>query len=306
MGYRTFRLGIALGLLWGLPGGAALSAAQARATTPVDTLFAAYLVHLERSLTAFTQRLPEAVDRIRAAAPQPLRPDSLFLAFQHQYFQLANSLGYDVGPGVPYTEKGLFFNLPAQRALRDSNAYRQVHELVTAHGFDLARHEGDHTIRGRTAFLQTTFGPYLSPASQAFLAQRSAEEQRQFSDDAIMLISWDQLADRIAAWEQMVTTYGDFALRPQAEAWHRLYLRTYFTGLHHTPPYDFDTRQLKAEARASYQRSIERYGHMQWGLLLGEYWALLKDNDYRVGSEADQFLETHAIQSMRGLEPPLR
>lgn len=100
----------------------------------------------------------------------------------------------------------------------------------------------------------------LSYDLSAYIELKAMESDYMSASDGGLIISWDDVALRLLAAEDYLKLYPD---TPEAKEVRTLlvkdYMDKYFYGMNNTPNFDYETFQVKEEARASYQRIAEEH-----------------------------------------------
>ncbi len=257
-------------------------------TAPLD----AYLAALEVQLIEFSDSLHERLRQVQRSADRPDRADSVFLAVRAWYREFGRERTAELEQSAVY-EHIRYFN---------PDVFHQIRELVREYGYDLFFSEGHAWLASNYIFLHRLFAPYLSPGSAAVLAQMAAE-QGLFIDDGAVRASWDELAERISAWERILATHGSFALRREARSWHRTTLEIYFTGLDNSPIFDHDTYRVRPSVRQSYERSVVRFADADWTVILREFLQLLAQHDFVIIPEVNEFYQAKRFRRRIRIPP---
>lgn len=157
----------------------------------------------------------------------------------------------------------------------------------------------------RPAFFCTEFQGYLSGSlneynliHKAELLETGDEEKGLYLfDDLGMMITWDQLADRIVKWETYLAKYPQSPLKNTVESAIRIYINVYTTGsgLESTPAYR--SGLLRDKVKASYKRFIKHYPESQFHSLIKEYFTLLRQQRFSLTPEIIDFLRQNGIDT---------
>jgi|GEM_PF-1932797 len=178
-------------------------------------------------------------------------------------------------------------NDPAQ--IQDADL-RELLTTIRANGYHIYAAEGDFYLESDPQYFLQRFGSKLSKAFREYLKLKSVEVDRHFAQDAGLIISWNELSDRIAAWESFIQKYPDtdYAAEARQEYFER-YLYFYVNGLDNSRLYDYGTGELKDELKKSYERYIAEYGDQPSGRAVLEFYNLLKKNNFKETDEVKEY-----------------
>lgn len=233
------------------------------------------------------------------------RADSGFARFRGELALRAESVG-----------TAILENRTLQRWIWRQNAERYT-ALDSASADSLRRFLAVRSLRAEfsegmayasenTEALAGLFERYLSAAMRRFLDIRRAEEEEGYTEDAGLLISWDQLAERIARWERFIDANSGFQLLGEGRYWHDNYLAAYLTGMDNSRVFESPAETLSPRVRASYERFVARHAGTRAARIVSGYLEVLGRNGWRAEPEVVQFLKDNGIHSMIGQQPPTR
>lgn len=219
--------------------------------------------------------------------------DSLFIAFRDGYASAIDSIGRETWDDAPFQNW-----LISSTAASDS-----AERFFDARGFALTLSEGSTYPIEHTGVLVATVRPFLTSALRDFLALREHDEAQGFSEDGALLIPWDSVGERVAAWERLLHAYPVFVARQEAQGWYDLYLSTYFLGMDHSPVFE---KTLMPDLHTSYQRFLLLHGNTRAGRLVRTYLDILRSTGFRNGPPVAAFLLANHIAPMAAVQPPTR
>jgi hypothetical protein len=134
------------------------------------------------------------------------------------------------------------------------------------------------------------FGRYASDKVAGYLEIMAAENNMHFAEDAALVISLDELANRIVKTEKYIGSYPDFVQTQQVLQLHNYYLKAYLLGLNNTPLFDYQTERAKETFLISYENTIANQSGTKLAGILEEYLILLKKSDYTRSEEIMNFI----------------
>jgi hypothetical protein len=190
---------------------------------------------------------------------------------------------------------------PIDNATADS-----VIGFLKARGIWAARGEGRTYFSVSEPALLTSLGRFLTPPMQEYLGLLALEQANPTGADASLLISWDELAERVARTDRFPALYPDAVARDLVRVQHLGYLRWYLRGADNTEVFRRGTRELEAHVRENYERYAATHGSMPSGQLVRAYLEVLRANNYRDGLPVVEFLRKNSGLSDHELPLPRR
>ena len=173
-------------------------------------------------------------------------------------------------------------------------------------GLTLLNSEGSYYVDARYDYEYDLFHDRVSPALTEFLKIRKKELKEGFSEDAGMLISFNQLYDRVVIWEDFMTKYPDFFQIKDARFYYSTYLSTLLSGMDNSLPCDTETGILLPEVKKLYLKISLLNDSRKSTNVVKDYVDLLKTTDFKMPDSLDQFLQKYDLFSMKGVEPENR
>ncbi len=138
--------------------------------------------------------------------------------------------------------------------------------------------------------LLTSWGPFLTQPTQEYLRLLALKQTRPTGADGSFMISWDELADRVASTDRFLAMYPDALVRDSVGARQLNYLRWYVLGSSTSNVFRRGSRTPAREVRSSYERYAALHGSIATGQLIREYLDVLRANDYRYNARVVEFL----------------
>jgi hypothetical protein len=172
----------------------------------------------------------------------------------------------------------------------DNNNQDSLNKALAQAGWTIKMSEGNYYLGELPDWFATEFKAVLTPAYQEYFHIRSQEIREGFSEDAGLLISWEQLRKRIIAWEKFLAQYPNFVERLNIQQQLKDYLGTYLAGLDNTRIYGQD-RRLKQEVKASYENFIRQDKDSKYHHIIQEYFVMLKKHGFIVPKNYEAFLQ---------------
>lgn len=123
----------------------------------------------------------------------------------------------------------------------------------------------------------------------AYLEIMAVESDLTPVKDAALMISWEEILNRALRQEEFIKEYG---ASTQVEAMKEL-LKRYVTfalfGCNNTPLFNYETKKIVSEAKRAYLAHPWDEEKGSFSSLMKEYLKVLRDNDYRLTEEVDEF-----------------
>ena len=229
---------------------------------------------------------------------EPYR-DSVFVLFNNVFYSAVN----DFNDSLDTKYYSLLHKIDKKIADPEINEFKKCLDMC---GLTLFTSEGTYYVDATYDYYSEIFKDRVSPALNDFLVIRKKELKEGFSEDAGLLISINQLYDRVVDWDNFNSTYPDFYNKKDAQYYYCSYLSTLLTGLDNSPAFDSETGQLIPELKRLYLKVISRNDSLKSTQVIKDYYELLKKSDFKEPENLDQFLKVNELFSMIGVQPETR
>jgi hypothetical protein len=140
--------------------------------------------------------------------------------------------------------------------------------------------------------LLSWLGRFLTGQLQAFLRFAANQQIAPFADDAALMITPDELAQRLLDAEQLLVEFSDSPAQQELLFRYRQYLATYLGGLPNTPAFDWNSGVLRPHFRKSHAEFLDAHGSTGAGRIVAEYTRLLERSGFARTPEVDRYLQT--------------
>ena len=249
---------------------------------------------LDKSQVESVSLMTERYIKITAGVA-PSCQSSLFSTFRLFYYQAMEA--FDDSKDTLLDQ----YPLPARTV-------SQLNSEMAAIGWVLGESEGTYYIAETGDWMLSRFGKYLPEDWKLFLRQREMEISEKFSEDAGLLISWDELRERIIFWEGFLKKYPGFNEKATAEYYLSIYLSTYLSGMDNTRIYDFTSNKIDPDLVRSYRTYIENNKSSKYHGIINAQYEILKQHGFiyseDVGTMLSDLHKRHGIETMLGYQPP--
>ena len=223
--------------------------------------------------------------------------DSAYDMFLEFYYASANNLTDSLKTKYSSVVKKIYRN-------EVDSVTREFQRLLDDCGLSIFTTDGYYFyVDVQPDFFFETFKNNSSPSLKTFLQLRDWELKNAFSEDAMLLISFNDLADRIYNWDKYLNDYPDTKLNREANYFLKIYLETYLTGMENTRLFDRKSRILLPEVKQSYESYIQNYTDTKSGMIIQEYYEILKRNEFEYSDSIDYILKKYSLNLTRGIQP---
>ncbi|NIF05044.1 hypothetical protein F3J23_06275 [Chryseobacterium sp. Tr-659] len=123
--------------------------------------------------------------------------------------------------------------------------------------------EGMTEIWTIPGYYPSIFKNKVTPDYAVYISQIDKESETNYAADAGLMISWEQLGNRLMFWENFINKYPQSKLIKAVKKDYNIYLSDYLLGMDNTPTFernpDNGTGKLNDENRAEFNRIIKKY-----------------------------------------------
>lgn len=141
------------------------------------------------------------------------------------------------------------------------------------------------------------FGKDITPALARLYKLKEVEFSKPAAENAVLKISWAQLADRAYSVEKMIKKYkeDDDLIREDAQWMYENYMSMMLMGLNNSPIFDFKTGEFSKDADTAYTKFIADHPKSLTAEMLKQYFNYLNEIDYRMNyknkTQSKQFFD---------------
>jgi len=150
-------------------------------------------------------------------------------------------------------ESQLFFNEIKTEEIKNANL-KELMDKILKGKYKLINMEGAFypIIDYETLKI---YNDYLSDEMKSYIDIKSIDSNNPTVLDASLVISFDELAERLIKTENYIKEYPDGIRYEELLRLFGVYLRLYLEGVDNTPIYDYETKEIKNEVLKSYKKT---------------------------------------------------
>ncbi len=204
----------------------------------------------------------------------------LFGDFRHYYNQITQA--YIISVEEKLNEK---YPLSAKKEKKYKIEFKKI-------GLRLDQGEGMYYVEADSAWFLKEFSKGLPEEWIIYLKQWDHETKNAFSDDGVILISFEAFRERIVFWEKFLKEYPDF---PEAYSVHEIqsvYLSFYFSGLHSSLSFSHIPISSN-DIRRSYENFLKLNKQSKYYEVVKSQYNIIKSNAFVIDEKVSKELDTN-------------
>jgi hypothetical protein len=182
----------------------------------------------------------------------------------------------------------------------------KFNQVLDKSGLTLLMTEGSYYVDVQSWYFYDLFKGKISKSLEEYLRLRSIELASPFSEDAMLLVSYEKLYDRVVTWEDFINNYPDFFRKAWAVENFQEYLSVLLTGMDNTPAFNREDGILNPELKSLYEKVINHTDSRESTQIITQYYNLLKENEFKEPNGLNDFMVKYNLYSMKGVQPSLR
>ena len=225
--------------------------------------------------------------------------DSTYIIFNYMFYTAVNAFNDSLELNYPDILQKI------DKGINDPEI-KEFKKCLDLCGLSLLNSEGSYYVDEKYDYTYDLFKGKVSPALNEYLKIRSKELKQGYSEDADLLIGFDDLYERVVTWEDFINEYPDFILLKDAEFNYSSYLSTLITGTDNSETFDSETQDLYPGIKRLYEKIISHKDGKKSTKVISDYYELLKRNDFKQPDNLDLFLKANNLTSMVGVQPETR
>ncbi|MFI5142243.1 MAG: hypothetical protein ACHQII_07800 [Bacteroidia bacterium] len=177
---------------------------------------------------------------------------------------------------------------------------------LAACGVGIFSTEGNFYVDELPYYFYDTFKDRVPAETKEYLAIHADELKKGFSEDAGLLISFDELYNRIKKWEAFMAKYPNSTYTKELKLTNALYIETLLTGMDNSRLFNFDSNTLLPEIKTLYEKIMKDDPASATTKIVTSYYNILARHDFNQNDSLDIFLKANDLTSMLGVQPPTR
>jgi len=225
--------------------------------------------------------------------------DSTYIIFNYIFYTAVNAFNDSLELKYPDILEKI------EKGINDQST-KEFKKCLDVCGLSLLNSEGSYYVDEKDDYYYDLFKGKVSTALNEYLKIRNKEIIQGYSEDADLLIGFDDLYERVVTWENFIIQYPDFFLLKDAEFNYTSYLSTLITGTDNSQTFDSETQHLFPGIKRLYERIISHKDGKKSTKVISDYFELLKENDFKQPVNLDLFLKENNLISMVGVQPATR
>ena len=223
----------------------------------------------------------------------PACNETLFVEFRKVYYKARSEYEKAVIGG---------FNEPYPMEAKKEKVLRSKLNQV---GWDLFETEGTYYIGENGKWFLDRFNAVLTKPLMQYLTQRRLEVRERFSEDAGLLITWEDFLRRIEFWESFLKQNPAFPLKDEINMYLDVYIRTFLTGLDNAPiTVEYNNMALRKDVKTAFETYLKRDKGSRYYRVVEGYYKILERSGFVVSDELKRYLDAQGIKSMKAVQPP--
>lgn len=131
------------------------------------------------------------------------------------------------------------------------------------------------------------YSKFLSEEMNGYIEIKSIESERPFLISTSLVITWDELSERLIGIEKYLRKYPESIKLEELLRLYGEYLLTYLEGAKDTPNYDVETKVFYDDVIESYRKLIANNKNSITKDILEKYLTILEENDNKMNKEVE-------------------
>lgn len=186
-------------------------------------------------------------------------------------------------------------NLTLGEGISDQALKDKLSQLKN-NGLQVNIEEGMFFINEEPTFILSNFSSYVSQEIKDFLSLKSKDLKEGYSEDASLTITWDELSDRIASWDNYTKKYPSSPETIDAKNLLKGYVLTYFYGMDNSSVTGHSEDMVLIDAlQKSYERFMQKYPDSSYYPIVRNYYNMLLNNNFKINDQSQAFLKSNGI-----------
>jgi len=259
-----------------------------------------FKLYLNRLNEDSLNSIPYALDYVKTCISTDYSErDSVFLLFNIKFFAVTNRLNENLDKKY----KTIINQLYKDSTTVELTNFRKNLEMC---GIDIFSSEGMYYLDVIPDYFYNNFSNRVSESISEFLVIRKGELKEGFSEDAGMLISFEDLYQRVKRWENFIHKYPTTIYNNEANLFYTTYLETLMTGMDNSRIFDFDSSSLKPEIKTLYEKIKKEELESPTTKIISSYYDFLARHNFKANDSISIFLKANNLSTMLAVQPHTR
>ncbi len=264
--------------------------------------YSSFKKYLDNLDTNKVESIAYAMDYINTCilASDTMSGDSCLLCFHRLFYEVVNNIEDSIMTKYSIVADSILMNAKTKEVNVFSDNMAQC-------GAGVFASEGGVYLDLLSNYENDNFKNRVTKDVQVYLTLREKELKEGFSEDAGLLISFDELYQRVKELEGFMNKYPKSTWVADAQYSYNEYLSTLLTGMDNSPVFDMETHVLKPEMKKLFQKIIKDDPGGKTTKIVTDFYNLLVKNNFKEDGDAeDKLLKQDSLITMQGVQPSLR
>lgn len=174
-------------------------------------------------------------------------------------------------------------NEKARQIARDSEVLKEFYEEMEQSKILMGLYEDEVKLSLDYETLANEYQKNLLPAVYYLYELKALEVEKPCIENAALLISWKQLAERAYRVELLMEEYKEEHLVAKDMKWfYDTYVNFMLMGANNTPVFDYSTMEFSSDAKKAYEDFIKEHPESTTAWILEKYFSCLDEMDYQL------------------------
>ena len=248
-----------------------------------------YKLYLDQLENDSITSIPFALDYIQTCLlTDNVDRDSIFFLFHKKFYAITSSLNDSLNTKYKFLVNQIEYD-------SSTVELKSFENNLAVCGIGIYSTDGTYYLDAIPDFLYNTFKNRVSEGLVEFLYIRKEELKQGFSQDAAMLISFEDLYQRVKRWENFLKNYPNTVYNSEAISYFETYLVTLMTGMDNSKIFDFQYNSLLPEINTLYENIIKDEPISATTEIISSYYTFLARHDFKENDSIQIFLKMNGL-----------
>lgn len=131
------------------------------------------------------------------------------------------------------------------------------------------------------------YSDYVSIDIKDYINIMAVESDKIPAKDAGLIISWNEVVDRVFNQEEFIVTHKDSIKIDDMKKLYDQYVYIVLYGMDNTPLFDYHSKTMNADVKAAYKNAITRQSKLSE--ILKEYYEILEKDDFKLTDKGKDY-----------------